>query len=108
VLVSQPPFTHQPPKRKEKLIFNPYTTYYTSLINLVNKKRGMMTLTPFPQNQVGRRGSLYKYLIGIFSEFFNYYKQKGSNGITKTPLYMGGRRGFTPHKHTNQKAINYL
>jgi hypothetical protein len=35
-------------------------------------------------------------------------KQQGSNGITKTPWYMGKRRGLTPYKRTNEKAINYL
>jgi hypothetical protein len=40
------------------------------------------------------------YLIGIFMNCFNVEKQKGSNGITKTPLYMGGRRGFTPYRYT--------
>jgi hypothetical protein len=37
MLVFQPPLTHHSPKRKERLMFNPYIIYYTSLINLVNR-----------------------------------------------------------------------
>jgi len=63
-----------------------YPTYYS-----IKQKGGMMTLTPFPQNQVGRRGSLYKCLIGILVNSFNLDKQKkGALALPTLPGECGG------------------
>jgi len=63
--VFQPPITHHSLKGKEKLISIPYAIHYTSFMSLVNKKRGNDAFITIPPNQVGRRGSHYRYLIGI-------------------------------------------
>jgi hypothetical protein len=56
-----------PKKKGEANVEPPCNTLY--IINKFSQqKRGMMTLTPFLLSQAGRRGSLYKCLIGIFSE----------------------------------------
>ena len=51
-----------------------------------------------------------KYVTGKNRAMLIIYssgKQKGSNGITKTPLYMGGKEGVSPHiNKLTKKVIN--
>jgi hypothetical protein len=53
---------------------------------------------------------MYFPSINILSAYLvnclNPDKQKGSNGITKAPLYMGRRRGFTPYKNLLMKKLS--